>query len=99
MDPMSIIMAVAGLVLFFVAPKLVGVAIKVVGIALIGLGAAIYLGFLLPSLAAPWLMIVAGLPVVAGFGLIFVAQGMAKLAVRIAGILLVVAGLSGMGLF
>ena len=99
MDMMSILMVVAGLALFFLAPKLVGLVIKIIGVALIALGAAIYMGVLMPSLVAPWITIAATLPIAAGLGLIFVAQGMAKLAVRIAGVLLVIAGLSGMGLF
>ena len=97
MDSMSVIMVVAGLALLFLAPKLVGFAVKVVGIALIALGAAIYLGILPLSIEAQFVTIVAALPIIAGLGLIFVAQSMVKMAVRIAGMLLIIAGLSGMG--
>jgi membrane protein YqaA with SNARE-associated domain len=74
---------------------------RVIGIALILAGASIYMfperliTYVDPT--SIWILLIAGVPVIAGIGLIVVGAGMAKLAVRIAGILLVISALAGLG--
>ncbi len=92
---------VAGALLIFIAPKLVGTILKITGIALILVGAVIYrfpdlvnMGI---STNSTWFLVVAGLPAIAGLVMLTVGKGMAKMAVRIAGLLLIIASLASLG--
>ncbi len=100
--PAPIGMLILGLVLFLIAPKIVGLVVKILGIALLFIGAAIYFfsgeSLMGVSASSPWATLIAALPFVAGVFLIVVGQGMAKMAVRVAGILLIVSALTGLGL-
>ncbi len=96
----SIGMFVIGAALILVAPKIVGVVMKILGLTFLAVGGALYFipeklltADLNPALAT----IVAVLPAVAGIFLLTVGQGMAKLAVRVAGALIVVSSLASMG--
>ncbi len=97
----SIVMLILGIVLLTIAPKIVGFVLKVIGIALVVVGGLIYFFpfQLAPSLAhgSIWLYLVAGLPVISGLAILVVGSGMAKLAVRIAGILLIISAMAGLG--
>jgi hypothetical protein len=97
----EIVMLVAGALLFFVAPKIVGMILRIIGIALILVGAAMYrFPEQLITAVDPhstWAILIAALPAVAGVALIAVGEGMAKMAVRIAGLLLILAALAGLG--
>ncbi|MEE8168800.1 MAG: hypothetical protein V3T58_08030 [Candidatus Hydrothermarchaeales archaeon] len=92
-------MIVLGLALLLVAPKIVGLVMRILGIALILVGIALYR---FPDLVAfskpPWTLLIAAFPAVAGVFLLVVGQGMAKLAVRIAGILLLLSALASLGI-
>ncbi len=94
-------MLILGVVLLTIAPKVVGFVLKVIGIALVVVGSLIYFfpDLLVPALVqgSVWLYIVAGLPIISGLGILFVGRGMAKLAVRIAGILLIISALASIG--
>lgn len=96
----SVGLIVLGAILFFVAPKIVGLIIKIVGVALLVVGAFLYL-FPQQLQIAPqnsfWVLVIAALPVIAGLLLLVVGQGLAKLAVRVAGLLLMISGLVGLG--
>ncbi|MFQ6136854.1 MAG: hypothetical protein ACE5PM_06710 [Candidatus Hydrothermarchaeales archaeon] len=97
---LEIAMLVAGAALFFIAPKVVGTILKIIGIALILVGAFIYKfpESIVAGIPSPsWVLIVAGLPVIAGIGVLAVGKGMAKMAVRVAGILLIIAALVSLG--
>jgi hypothetical protein len=98
----EIVMLVAGALLFFVAPKIVGMILRIIGIALILVGVAMYKfpEYLITAVAphSVWAILIAALPAVSGVALIAVGEGMAKMAVRIAGLLLILAALAGLGL-
>ena len=95
-------MLILGAVLFFIAPKIVGMILRILGIALILVGGVMYqwperfVAAVDPT--SIWATIIAVIPLVAGIALIAVGEGMAKMAVRIAGALLVLSGLAGLGL-
>ena len=92
-------MLILGALLFFIAPKIVGMILRILGIALIIVGGVLYQFPEYNWAAAEWYgSAVAILPLVAGIALIAVGEGMAKMAVRIAGVLLVLSGLVGLGL-
>ena len=89
---------VAGALLIFIAPKLVGTILKITGIALILVGAVIFKfpqSFM--NMGPTLTLLVAGLPVIAGLVMLTVGKGMAKMAVRIAGLLLIIASLASLG--
>lgn len=95
-------MLVLGIFLIAVAPKIVGLVIKILGLALLAVGGALYLfPEKLISTVDPRstiALIIAILPSVAGFFLLTVGQGMAKLAVRIAGVLIILSALASLGI-
>ena len=96
----QLVLLIAGAALIFIAPKIVGTVLKIIGLALILVGVVIYtspqtvIGL---SSSSPWLLLVAGLPAVAGVGILTVGKGMAKMAVRLAGLLLIISSLASMG--
>ncbi len=95
-------MLVLGILLFAVAPKIIGFALKILGVALVVVGLVAYKfppGMVRgpPSEDIISLLII-GLPIVGGVFVLTVGQGMAKLAVRIAGVLLIVSALMSMGI-
>ncbi len=97
----QIVLLVAGAILIFIAPKLVGTVLKILGLALILVGAVIYkfpTAFVSGGLSSTWTMIVEGLPAIAGVGILTVGKGMAKMAVRVSGLLLIIAALASMGI-
>ncbi|MFQ5887926.1 MAG: hypothetical protein ACE5HY_04435 [Candidatus Hydrothermarchaeales archaeon] len=101
MNISQIALLVAGAILIFVAPKVVGTILKIIGVALILVGVVIYkfpAAFVSGGLSSTWALIIAGLPAIAGLGILTVGKGMAKMAVRIAGLLLIIAALASMGI-
>ncbi|NOZ76543.1 MAG: hypothetical protein GXO65_02465 [Euryarchaeota archaeon] len=97
----EIAVLLAGALLFFVAPKVVGMVLRIIGIALILVGVAMYKfpEQLITGVGphSTWALLIAALPAIAGVALIAVGEGMAKMAVRIAGLLLILSGLAGLG--
>lgn len=95
----EILVLFLGLALFFIAPKIVGLVMRIIGGALILLGIVMYKFPALVHVPESSLMfkVVTILPVVAGLVLTFVGAGAAKLAVRVAGALLVISALVNMG--
>lgn len=89
-----IVLIIIGLFLFLVAPRVVGFLIKVVGIFLLLAGGVAY--FVKP-LPAPFPDFAPILPIIAGLALIFVGKGIAKTALRLAGLAVIVWGLLGLG--
>ncbi len=95
-------MLVLGALLFVVAPKIVGFALKILGMALVIIGIIAYKfppGMVRGPPSEDILsLIIIGLPIIGGVFLLTVGQGMAKLAVRIAGLFLIVSALVSMGI-
>lgn len=92
-------MLLVGLGLFFVAPKVVGKILRIIGLALIAVGGVMYQFPEFNWASGEWYgKIIAVTPLIMGIALIAVGEGMAKMAVRIAGVLLVLSGLAGLGL-
>ncbi len=87
---------IAGAVLIFIAPKVVGTLLKILGLAMILVGVYIYY-FPLINVGPTWTLIAAGFMAIAGVGILTVGKGMAKMAVRLAGLLLIISSLASMG--
>lgn len=98
----SIGMLVLGAFLILVAPKIVGFVLKIVGLAFLAVGGALYFfpERLITSVDpnSTVAMIIAALPAVAGLFLLTVGGGMAKMAVRIAGVLMIISALTSLGI-
>lgn len=92
----SIGLLVLGVFLILVAPKIVGFVIKILGLALLVVGGALYF-FPAVNPHSTISLIIAALPAVAGLFLITVGEGMAKMAVRIAGVLMLLSALVSLG--
>ncbi len=83
---------ILGLVLFFIAPRVVGFTIKALGFGLLAFGAAVF--FLNPlGLGSSQALTI--VPVVAGLALIFIGKGLAEIIIKIAGAVMVVWGSIG----
>ena len=80
-----------GLVLIFVAAKIVGFVIKVIGGLFIGYGAYQYVSIGEPTLNAIF-------PAIVGIALIAVGKSMAETAIKIVGVLVVLWGVMGLGI-
>lgn len=94
----AIAMLLLGAGLIFIAPKIVGFLLKITGIALVLVGLGIYkFPALVPNVTGLGLKLAAAAPIVGGLLLLFIGVGMAKLAVRIAGILLIISALVSLG--
>ncbi|MEE9594712.1 MAG: hypothetical protein V3V92_04865 [Candidatus Hydrothermarchaeales archaeon] len=95
-------MLVVGVVLIAIAPKIVGMVTKILGFALIAVGGALYLfpERLITAVDpnSTMALIIAALPAVAGLFVITVGQGMAKMAVRVAGAMMLISALTSMGI-
>jgi threonine/homoserine/homoserine lactone efflux protein len=82
---------VIGLVLIFVAARIVGFVIKVVGGAFIAYGAYQYVSIGEPTLDSIF-------PAIVGIALIAVGKSMAETAIKIIGVLVVLWGIMGLGI-
>jgi threonine/homoserine/homoserine lactone efflux protein len=83
---------VIGLVLIFVAARIVGFVIKVVGGAFIAYGAYQYIQ------ASQQITIEAVFPAIVGIALIAVGKSMAETAIKVIGALVVLWGIVGLGI-
>ncbi len=88
---LAIAKIVIGLVLIFVAARIVGFVIKVVGGVFIGYGAYQYV---LSRAVTPE----AVFPAIVGIALIAVGKSMAETAIKIIGVLVVLWGIVGLGI-
>ena len=82
---------VIGLVLIFVAARIVGFVIKVLGGLFIGYGAYQYVSIGEPTLDAIF-------PAIVGIALIAVGKSMAETAIKVIGALVVLWGIVGLGI-
>jgi hypothetical protein len=82
---------VIGLVLIFVAARIVGFVIKVTGVLFIGYGAYQYVLVRYVTLEAVF-------PAIVGIALIAVGKSMAETAIKIIGVLVVLWGVVGLGI-
>ena len=82
---------VIGLVLIFVAARIVGFVIKVLGGLFIGYGAYQYVSIGEPTLDAIF-------PAIVGIALIAVGKSMAETAIKIIGVLVALWGVMGLGI-
>jgi uncharacterized metal-binding protein len=87
-----VIKIVVGLILIFVASKIVGFLVRLVGVCFVGYGGVKY--FLTQEIVSKDTVI----PLIVGLVLIFVGKGMAETAVRIVGALVVLWGVLGLGI-
>lgn len=87
----SIVKIIIGLVLIFVAAKIVGFIIKVLGILFLGYGAYQYVLIRAVTLEAVF-------PAIVGIALIAVGKSMAETAVKVIGALVVLWGVTGLGI-
>jgi hypothetical protein len=86
-----ILKIVIGLVLIFVAARIVGFVIKVVGLLFLGYGAYQYVSIGEPTLEAVF-------PAIVGIALIAIGKSMAETAVKVIGALVVLWGILGLGI-
>ncbi len=86
-----IVKIIIGLVLIFVAARIVGFVIKVLGLGFIGYGAYQYVSIGEPTLDAIF-------PAIVGIALIAVGKSMAETAIKIVGALVVLWGIVGLGI-
>jgi hypothetical protein len=95
-------MLALGVGLIIVAPKIVGLIMKILGLSLLAIGVALYLfpERLITAVDPDSIiaLIIAALPAVSGLFLLTVGKSMAKLAVRITGVLMVISALSSLGI-
>jgi hypothetical protein len=82
---------VVGLVLIFVAARIVGFVIKVVGLSFLGYGAYQYIQAGAVTLEAVF-------PAIVGIALIAVGKSMAETAIKVIGALVVLWGIVGLGI-
>lgn len=87
---MPIFKIIVGLILIFVASRIVGFVVKAVGLGFLLLG-----GYEYYFVKAGYVDVF--LPVILGLILIFVGKNVAETAVRVAGLLVVVWGVLGLG--
>jgi hypothetical protein len=87
-----ILKIIIGLVLIFVASKIVGFIVKLVGIGFVGYGGVQYL------ITQEVVLKETIFPVIVGLVLIFVGKGMAETAIRIIGLLVILWGILGFGI-
>ena len=87
----SIVKIIIGLVLIFVAAKIVGFIIKVLGILFLGYGAYQYVLSRAVTLEAVF-------PAIVGIALLAVGKSMAETAVKVIGALVVLWGVTGLGI-
>ncbi|GCC11741.1 hypothetical protein IPdc08_01800 [archaeon] len=89
---MPIFKIIVGIVLIFVASRIVGFVVKTVGLIFI-----IFAGYEYYIIKIHTLPDIA-LPVIIGLALVFVGKSIAETAMRIAGLILVIWGIIGLGI-
>lgn len=89
---MPIFKIIVGIVLIFVASRIVGFVVKAVGLIFIIFAGYEY--YIIKTHAFPDI----ALPVIIGLALISVGKNIAETAVRIAGLLLIIWGIVGLGI-
>jgi|Deesub1362A_J573_1020465.scaffolds.fasta_scaffold00023_56 hypothetical protein len=87
----SIIKIIIGIALIFIASRIVGFLVKLVGLGFVGYGGVKY--FSTHEIANENTII----PLIVGLLLIFIGKGMAETVIRIAGALVILWGILGLG--